>query len=295
MPRPGGALIFANMAVLGREAGGTGGSARIGPVAGIGLPNARELWRYRDLLYFLALRDLRARYRQTVVGVAWVVIQPLAMMGVFTLFFGELLGLESEGLPFPLFVYPALLAWNYFSGALNEGAVSVTGHAHLVGKVYFPRLVLPLTGLVTGCVDLGVAALLLVVLIGAYGIAPGPEILALPLFAMLLAVMAAGASIWLAALNAAYRDVRYALPFLLQLWFFLTPVFYSSAILTGPWRAVYRLNPMASVIEGFRWSLTGETAAPTLSLLPAALVGLLLLASGLLYFERAQRAFADVV
>ncbi|MCC6381455.1 MAG: ABC transporter permease [Dehalococcoidia bacterium] len=283
------------MSVLGLEAERTAGSAHIAPVAGIGLPDGHELWRYRDLLYFLALRDLKTRYRQTVVGVAWVVIQPLAMMSVFWLFFGELLGLQSEGLPFPLFVYPALLAWNYLSGALNEGALSVTSHAHLVGKVYFPRLVLPLTGLVTGCVDLAVASVLLIVLAGAYGVAPGPEILALPLFAALLLLLTAGVSIWLSALNVAYRDVRYAMPFLLQLWFFLTPVFYSSTILTGPWRAVYRVNPMASLVEGFRWSLTGETAAPALSLLPAALVALLLLVSGLLYFQRAERSFADVV
>jgi lipopolysaccharide transport system permease protein len=254
----------------------------------------REFWEHRELLGFLAWRDIRVRYKQTLLGAGWAILQPLLSMIVFTLFFGGLLKVPSEGLPYAVFTYAALVPWNYFSQSLGGAAGSLVGNAGLVTKVYFPRLVLPVSGLIARLVDFGAALLVVFALMLYYHLRFLPTLALLPGFLLLAMGVALGVGLWLAALNVYYRDIQVLVPFLLQLWMFATPVVYSSTLLTGPWRVIYSLNPMVAVIEGFRWCLLGTTA-PGVSIWAALGVTVVLLASGVVVFTQTQRTMADVV
>jgi lipopolysaccharide transport system permease protein len=255
----------------------------------------REIWRYRELLYFLAWRDLKVRYKQTVLGLAWAILQPVLTMVVFSVVFGHLAKVPSDGVPYPVFVYCALLPWALFAHALTESSQSLVANRALITKVYFPRLVIPIAPLFVALIDFAIAGVVLVGLMAWYGIVPGLAILTAPLFVLLALLTALAVGIWLAALNVQYRDVRYALPFLTQLWFFATPVAYPSSLLSEPWRSLAGLNPMAGVVEGFRWALLGHAGLPGPLIAVSVASVLLLLLAGLRYFTRVERAFADVI
>jgi lipopolysaccharide transport system permease protein len=254
-----------------------------------------DLWEYRELLYFLVWRDIKVRYKQTALGAAWAILQPLLTMLVFSIFFGTLAKMPSDGLPYPVFAYAALLPWQLFAHALTESGNSLVANRQLITKVYFPRLLIPISAVLAGLVDFAIAFAILVGLMLFYGIVPTVNILALPLFLGLAVATALAVGIWLSALNVRYRDVRYTIPFLTQFWLFLTPIAYPSSLVPEPWRAVYGLNPMAGVVEGFRWALLGSPGA-TGALVPvsALTVGVLLL-GGLVYFRHMEKTFADVV
>jgi lipopolysaccharide transport system permease protein len=264
------------------------------PSSGGFVPALRELWRYRELLYFFVWRDVTLRYRQTALGVAWAVIQPMAATLVFTLVFGRLARLSSDGVPYALFSFVGLLPWTFAAHAVGGAAQSVVGNAHLVTKVYFPRLIVPCAAVITGLPDLGAGFAVLLALLAWYGIVPGVAVVLLPAFVLLALVAALGVGVWLAALNVAYRDVRYVVPFLLQLWLFATPVVYPASLLPEPWRPLAGLNPMAGAVEGFRWALLG-TPRPTALVGISVVVALVVLITGLLYFLRVEETFADVV
>jgi len=255
----------------------------------------RELWEYRDLLFFLAWRDISVRYKQTILGAAWAIIQPFFSMVVFSLFFGRLAQIPSDGVPYPIFSYAALLPWTYFSSAMSSSSNSLVGSANLLTKVYFPRLVIPLASVIPPAIDFAIAFVVLLGMMAFYGIAPTWNVLWLPAFLLLALITALGVGLWLSAMNVQYRDVRYAVPFLVQFWMFASPVTYPSSIVPEQWRALYGLNPMAGVIEGFRWALLGTETSP--GPLTAVSVGaaLVLLVSGAYYFRRMERTFADVV
>lgn len=272
-----------------------GAVLRIDPESGRTGLGLREVWEYRELLYFLVWRDLKVRYKQTVFGVAWAVLQPFLTMVVFSVFFGRLAGVPSDGLPYPVFAYAALLPWQLFASTVAGTTTSVIGSQGLITKVYFPRLLVPMTPVLSGLVDFGIAFLVLVALLVYYGIVPGPECVTVPLLVILTVVTALAVGLWLSVLNVRYRDVRYALPFLIQLWLFVTPVAYPSALVPAPWRVLYGLNPMAGVVEGFRWALLGRGDPLDASvMLPTVLVVVVLLAGGLRYFRRTQSAMVDL-
>lgn len=255
----------------------------------------RDLWIYRELLYFLAWRDFKVRYKQTVLGAAWAIIQPFFTMVVFSIFFGYLGKIPSDGIPYPVFAYSALLPWSLFAHALNESSNSLVSNQGLITKVYFPRLIIPIAPLFVGLVDFGIAFVVLLGLMLFYGILPGFPLIAAPLFVLMAVVTALAVGMWLSALNVQYRDVRYTLPFLTQLWLFATPVAYPSSLLPEPWRSLYGLNPMAGVVEGFRWALLGRTTAPGPLVAVSCLAVIALLIGGLWYFNRMEQTFADVV
>lgn len=267
---------------------------RIEPSRGWLRVDMRELWSYRELLYFLVWRDVKVRYKQTLLGAAWAILQPLLTMVVFTVFFGKLARMPSDGIPYPIWSYAGLLPWSYFAQALSESSSSLVGNANLIKKVYFPRLLVPVAGVVAGLLDLAVAFVVLLGLMLHYHVTPTGALLLLPAFLLLALVTALGVGLWLSALNVEYRDVRYVIPFLIQFWLFVTPVAYPSSLLPEPWRTLYGVNPMAGVVEGFRWALIGARP-PGLMLWVSAAVSLLLLVTGLLHFNRTQRSFADVV
>src|SRR3989454_5991058 len=254
-----------------------------------------EVWSARELLYFFVWRDVKVRYKQTVIGVAWAVLQPLLNMVVFSLFFGKLAKIPSAGLPCPVFYYCALLPWTYFATALASATTTVVDQQHIVTKVYFPRVVLPLAAVVSGLLDLGIGFAVFLAMMLYYRIAPAPAILVLPAFVLLAVLTALGVGLWLSALNAIYRDVRYVLPFLVQFWIFASPVAYPTSLVPERWRWLYGLNPMAGVIEGFRWSLTGQGQPPNLLLAASAAAVVLLVAGGGVYFQKMEATFADVV
>ncbi|MCJ7619189.1 MAG: ABC transporter permease [Anaerolineae bacterium] len=256
--------------------------------------NLRDLWQYRELLYFLTWRDIKVRYKQTVLGAAWAVLQPFFTMVVFSIFFGQLAKVPSDGIPYPIFAYCALLPWSYFSGALDRAGNSLVGSSHLITKVYFPRLAIPISAVAAGLVDFGIAFVVLLGMMVYYGIAPTTAALTLPFFLLLAVATALAVGLWLSALNVQYRDVRYTIPFLTQFWLFATPIAYPSSLVPEQWRAWYGLNPMAGVVEGFRWALLGkEPPGPLLAVSIAVVV--LLLIGGLYYFRRMEKTFADVV
>jgi lipopolysaccharide transport system permease protein len=268
---------------------------RIRPSRGWVALGLRELWEYRELLWFLVWRDIKVRYKQTALGASWAILQPIATMVVFSLFFGRLAGIPSDGLPYPIFSFAALVPWTFFSQGLSQSANSLVGSQNLITKVYFPRLAIPIATVLAGLIDFALAFLVLVVMMLAYGIVPGPEIVALPPLLLLALVTALGAGLWLSALNVQFRDVRYVVPFLTQLWLFLTPIAYPSSLLEEPWRTIYGLNPMAGVVEGFRWALLGTPQPPGPMLAASVVAALALLASGAFYFRRMEKTFADVV
>jgi lipopolysaccharide transport system permease protein len=265
----------------------------IRPSKGLVALNLRELWQYRELLYILIWRDIKVRYKQTAVGAAWAVIQPFLAMVVFSLIFGRLAKIPSEGLPYPIFAYSALLPWQFFAKALTEASTSLVVNERVITKVYFPRLLVPTAVVLAGLLDFGIAFLILLGMMVFYGIIPSWFILFVPLFLLLAIITALGVSFWLSALDVEYRDVRYTLPFLTQLWFFATPVVYPSTIVPPSWRALYGLNPMVGVIEGFRWALLGSAPPDPRMLLVSSLLASLLFMSGLIYFRRMERTLAD--
>jgi lipopolysaccharide transport system permease protein len=260
-----------------------------------------ELWEYRELLYFLVWRDIKVRYKQTALGAAWAILQPLATATVFTIFFGRLAGIPSDGVPYPLFAYAGLLVWTFFAQGLAQSSASVVGSANLITKVYFPRLVIPFAAVLSGLLDLAVATPLLAVMMAHYRVWPGAAIVAAP-FVLALALLAVtGVGLWLSALNVEYRDVRFVVPFLVQLWLFVTPVIYPASVVTprlerlGVPGWVLGLNPMAGVVEGFRWATLGREVAPVSLILVSTIVALALCVTGALYFRSVERSFADVV
>lgn len=254
-----------------------------------------ELWEYRDLLYFLVWRDVKVRYKQTALGALWAILQPVLATLVFTIFFGRLAKLPSNGIPYPIFAYTAMVPWQLFAYSLSESANSLVNNQNLIRKVYFPRLVIPLAAVLAGLVDFSISFLLLLIMMLYFGIVPTAAIMALPLLLLLAVGSALAVGIWLSALNVQYRDVRYTIPFLTQLWLFATPVVYPSTLVPQQWRALYGLNPMAGVVEGFRWALLGSKGGVGPLIWVSAAVVLLLLAGGVLYFRRMESTFADVV
>jgi len=254
-----------------------------------------ELWEYRELLYFLTWRDIKVRYKQTVLGAAWAIIQPFFTMVVFSLFFGRLAQIPSDGIPYPIFSYTALVPWTFFANGLGQSSNSLVGSANLIKKVYFPRLVVPISSVISGAVDFVLAFIVLLGMMLYFGIVPTWNVVWLPLLLLLALVTALGVGLWLSAMNVQFRDVRYAIPFLTQFWLFATPIAYPSSLLSEPWRTLYGLNPMVGVVEGFRWALLGTNTAPGPVIIASSLAALGLLISGAYYFRRMEKTFADVV
>jgi len=268
---------------------------RIEPTKGWISLGLTDLWQYRELLFFLAWRDIKVRYKQTALGAAWAVIQPLFTMLVFALFFGRLAKVPSDGIPYPLFSYAALLPWQLFAYALTESSNSVVANERLITKVYFPRLVVPLASILAGLVDFVIAFTLVIGMMVWYGVSPTWAVLALPFFVIFTMVTALAVGLWLSALNVQYRDVRYTLTFIVQFWLIASPVAYSSTLVPARWRPFYGLNPMAGVIEGFRWALLGKAQAPGMMLWVSVVVVAVVLVGGLYYYRRMEKTFADVV
>lgn len=267
----------------------------IKPTSGWSALNLRDLWVYRELVYFMTWRDLKVRYKQTLLGAGWAILQPFLTMVVFSIFFGSLAKVPSDGVPYPIFSYTALIPWTLFSKALQDASRSLVNNSHMITKVYFPRMILPLASVLAGVVDFLIAFVVLLAMMVYYNLAPTADIWTLPLFLVLALVTAIGIGLWLSALNVLYRDINYVLPFLTQFWMFITPIAYPSSMVPERWRVIYALNPMTGVVEGFRWALLGSGQAPGLMTLVSALVALLLLVSGMFYFKRMERLFADMV
>ena len=257
--------------------------------------NFKELWKYRELLFFLTWRDIKVRYKQTILGASWAILQPLFTMVVFSVFFGGLAKVPSDGLPYPIFSFAALVPWQFFANGISQSSNSLVASANLLKKVYFPRLIVPVSAVISGIVDFGIAFLVLLGMMLFYGITPTGAIFWLPLLLLLALVTSLGVGLWLTAMNVQFRDVRYAVPFLVQAWMFATPIAYPSSLLDEPLRTVYGLNPMVGVVEGFRWALLGTDTAPGPIILVSALAAVFLLISGLFYFRRMEKSFADVV
>jgi lipopolysaccharide transport system permease protein len=269
---------------------------RIEPTRGFSRVLApRELWRYRDLAYQIAARDITVRYRQTALGAAWAVLQPVGFMLVFTLFFGDLAGIASDGLPYALFSLSGLVAWTFFSTVVTLAADSLVINTQLVSKIYFPRIFLPIGAIAAGLVDLAIALVILMAVVLVWGYAPGIAILALPLLIAMMLAVTLGVSAALAAINVRYRDVRYVVPFAIQMWLFLTPIVYPSSSLSQPWETISAINPMVGVVEGFRWATLGAGDAPLALIGISAVSAGLLLVAGLAYFDRVERTFADLI
>jgi lipopolysaccharide transport system permease protein len=255
----------------------------------------RDLWEYRELLFFLVWRDVKVRYKQTTLGVAWVVLQPLVMTVVFSLIFGKLARMPSENLPYAVFALAGLVPWNYFSGALSRGGTSLVSNAQMISKVYFPRLIVPAAGVLGGLLDFAVGFGLLIGVMLLYRIVPSVAVLWLPFFLLIAIATALGVSLWLSALSVQYRDVNHLLPFIAQFWMFATPVVYPASLIPGRWRILYALNPMVGVVEGFRWALFGTGKAPELISTVSIAVVVVVLVTGLFVFRRMEKTFADIV
>jgi len=269
---------------------------RIQPSKGWVSLKLREVWAYRELLYFLVWRDIKVRYKQTVIGAAWAIIQPFFTMVVFSLFFGNLAEIPSDGIPYPIFSYAALVPWTFFATGLSQSSNSLVGSANLIKKIYFPRLVIPISSVLSGIVDFVLAFLVLLGMMLFYGIFPTLNVVWLPLLLLLALVTALGVGLWLSAMNVQFRDVRYAVGFLVQFWMFATPIAYPSSLIENDLlRMLYGLNPMAGVVEGFRWALLGTDTQPGAIIIVSSLAAVLLLVSGLFYFRRMEKTFADVV
>jgi lipopolysaccharide transport system permease protein len=268
---------------------------RITPSKGWISLRLRDLWEYRELLYFLTWRDILVRYKQTVLGVAWAIVQPFFTMIIFSLFFGQLAKIPSDGIPYPIFSYAALVPWTFFSTSLTKASNSLVGNAALIRKIYFPRLALPIAAVLSGIVDFVLAFIVLLGMMLFYGIVPTIHVLWLPGLLLLAFVVSLGVGLWLSAMNVQFRDIRYIVPFVIQFWLFATPVVYPSSLLSEPWRTLYSINPMVGVVEGFRWALLGTDTAPGLMIIVSSLASLVLLIGGAYYFRRMEKTFADVV
>ena len=268
---------------------------RIAPSKGWVSIKLHELWQYRELLYFLIWRDIKVRYKQTALGGAWAIIQPFSTMVVFSLFFGKLAKIPSDNIPYPIFCYAALVPWTFFANGLTQSSESLIGNANLIRKVYFPRLTIPIAAALSGIVDFGLAFVVLLGMMLYYGVVPTVNVIWLPFFLLLALVCSMGVGLWLSALNLKYRDVRYVVPFVTQLWLFVTPIAYPSTLIPARWQLVYGLNPMAGVVKGFRWALLGTTGGPGSIILVSSLASLLVLIGGVFYFKRMERTFADLV
>jgi lipopolysaccharide transport system permease protein len=268
---------------------------RIKPSSGFVSLRLNEIWEYRELLFFLVWRDVKVRYKQTALGAAWAIIQPVMTMIVFSVFFGKLGKLSSDGLPYPIFAFAALVPWTLFANGLMQATNSLVGSSHLIKKVYFPRLIIPIAAVLAGVIDFLLAFAVLIVLMGFYGIAPGANALWLPVFLLMTLIASLAVSLWLSALNVQFRDVRHVIPFLTQIWLFATPIAYSSSLLSEPWRTIYGINPMVGVVEGFRWALLGTDTQPGLMAAVSMFAALVLLISGAFYFRRMEKTFADII
>jgi len=267
----------------------------IRPSNGWAALNLRDLWTYRELILFLTWRDLKVRYKQTLLGASWAVLQPFLTMVVFSIFFGGLAEVPSDGVPYPIFSYTALIPWTLFSKALQDASRSLVASSHMITKVYFPRMILPLASVMAGLVDFMIAFVVLLGMMIYFDIFPTGNIWTLPLFLLLALITAVGVSFWLSALNVLYRDIGYVLPFLTQFWMFITPIAYPSSMVPEQWQALYAVNPMTGVVEGFRWALLGTGQPSGTMAIVSSLVALLLLVSGMFYFKRMERMFADMV
>lgn len=273
------------------------------PTQGWSALNLGDLWRYRELIYFLIWRDIKVRYKQTVLGASWAIIQPFVTMIVFTIFFGGLAKMPSDNIPYPIFSYTGLLPWGLFTKAIGDAGRSMITNRSMITKVYFPRLSIPLASVLSGLVDFGLAFIVLIGMIVVYNYVPEldyqvhitPAILTLPLFILLALVTSLGVGLWLSALNVQYRDINYIIPFLTQFWLFITPIAYPSSLIPEQWQLLYALNPMAGVVEGFRWALLGVETAPGPMLAVSSTISVILLVSGLFYFRRMERTFADQI
>jgi len=254
-----------------------------------------DLWRYRELFLFLSWRDIVVRYKQTAIGLAWSILRPLLVLVVFTVLFGKLVKLPSEGLPYPILVLAALLPWQFFANALTEGGGSLVANANLLTKIYFPRIIIPVSSTIANLIDLLIASLLLGVLMLWYGIFPGWRLVAIPFFLLLAFLASVGFGIWLAALNVKYRDVRYVVPFIAQFGLYISPVGFSSDIIPPAWRALYSLNPMVGVIDGFRWAVGGHDGLYLPSIFLSLMTGALVFLSGIRYFRKTERSLADII
>ncbi len=267
------------------------------PTRGWSALNLKDLWRYRELIFFLTWRDIKVRYKQTVLGMAWAIIRPVISMIVYSLIFGQLANLDSEGVPYTIFTFVALLPWQLFSKAMNDTGRSMVSNRNMITKVYFPRLVIPISTVLSGLVDFLIAFVILIGMMIYYDISVTSAIWTLPLFLLLTLISALGVGLWFSSLNVLYRDVGYMLPFLTEMWKYLTPVAYSAQYVTGSWKIIYSLNPMAGVVQGFRWALLGIELDSTATLTMSISIGvsILVLISGLFYFRRMERTFADMV
>lgn len=268
---------------------------RIRPSRGWQHLNLKELWQYRELMYFLSLRDIKVRYKQTALGAAWAVIQPFMTMLVFSLFFGKLAKMPSDGIPYPLFAYAALVPWTFFANGLTQSSNSLVQNSNMLKKIYFPRLIIPIATIVSGAVDFVVAFAVLLLMMIYYGVAPTANIVWVPFLLLLEVGTALGVGLWLSAMNVKFRDVRYVIPFLTQFWLFATPIAYPSSLLGEPWRTIYGINPMVGVVEGFRWALLGTQTIPETLLLISVLAATTVLVTGTFYFRRMEKTFADTV
>ena len=277
------------------ESGVALSTLRIAPSKGWVSLKLNELWEYRELLYFLIWRDIKVRYKQTALGATWAIIQPFFTMVVFSLFFGHLAKVPSDGIPYPIFSFAALVPWTFFANGLSQSSNSLVGSANLITKVYFPRLTIPIASVLSGIVDFALAFVVLLGMMLYYGMMPTLNVLWLPLFLLLALVTSLGVGLWLSALNVEYRDVRYIVPFITQFWLFVTPIAYPSSLLHEPWRTIYGLNPMVGVVEGFRWALLRTNTAPGPIIAVSSSAALVILVTGAFYFRRMEKTFADIV
>jgi lipopolysaccharide transport system permease protein len=268
---------------------------RIEPSTGWVSLNLKELWTSRELFYFLTWRDIKVRYKQTELGIAWAIIQPFLTMVIFSLFFGRLAKIPSDGIPYPIFSFTALVPWIFFANGLTQASNSLVGNSNLITKVYFPRIMIPIAAVLSGAFDFALSFAVLLGMLLYYHLSITSAILYLPFFLLLALITALGTGIWFSALNVRYRDVRFVVPFIIQLWMFATPIAYPSTLIPGRWRLLYGLNPMVGVVEGFRWMLTGAKTQPSPMIAASTVVALALLIGGALYFKRVEKTFADVV
>jgi lipopolysaccharide transport system permease protein len=268
---------------------------RIEPTRGWTLLKLRDLWEYRELLLIFVWRDLKVRYRQTVVGVLWAIIQPVLTMVIFSIFFGRLAKIPSDEIPYPIFSFAALVPWTFFANTINQASNSLVNSADMIKKIYFPRLTIPIASMLAGIIDFFLAFIVLLGMMLYYGFVPTINILWFPVFILLAMMTSLGVSLWLSALNVQFRDVRYMIPFITQAWLFATPVAYPSSMLSEPWRTLYGINPMVGVVEGFRWALLGTDTAPGPMMIVSFAVASLILISGVYYFRRMEKNFADII